>query len=494
MVEFAMQNPTPFFPGFHLQTLRRKPRSASQMLADKLDQLKQNSFSQLGDCFSHFIPKYLLQPAGSGALSRQRFFSKENTFWAFFSQVLDADGGCKEVVRKLQALSAMKSKPLPSSSTAAYCQARQKLDLPSLTAILQHTAKRLQSMTDTGRLNGRRVVVVDGTGLSMPDTIENQQVWPQQRNQRPGCGFPQAALCACFCLQTGALLSYELGNKKSHELPMLRKQWDTFKAGDIFLGDKGFCSYYDVFSFKERGVDSVITLARRIPVSEAESVEVLGEDDLLIKWKKPVRTKASSYSQKDWEGMPKTLLLRQIKVTVKVPGFRVTSFYIITTLLDPQEYPANDIAELYFQRWDVELFFRDIKTVMGMDILRCKTPDMVRKEILMHLIAYNCIRSLMIEAAEKTGVRVRSVSFKGSVQALRQWEPHLNQSKMSRQEQGRLIQLLLESIAGNMISERPGRSEPRAVKRRPKPYRNLTVPRHEMAEKIKREKDHAKGA
>jgi hypothetical protein len=192
MVKFAMQNPTPFFPGFHLQTLRRKPRSASQMLADKLVQMKQNSFSQLGDCFSHFIPKYLLQLAGSGALSRQRFFSKENTFWAFFSQVLDADGGCKEVVRKLQALSAMKSKPLPSSSTAAYCQARQKLDLLSLTGILQHMAKRLQSMTDTGRLNGRRVSVIDGTGLSMPDTIENQQVWPQQRNQRPGCGFAPA--------------------------------------------------------------------------------------------------------------------------------------------------------------------------------------------------------------------------------------------------------------------------------------------------------------
>jgi IS4 transposase len=221
----------------------------------------------------------------------------------------------------------------------------------------------------------------------------------------------------------------------------------------LFLGDKGFCSYYDVFSFKERGVGSVITLARRIPVSEAELVEVLGEDDLLIKWKKPVRTKASSYSQKDWEGIPKTLLLRQIKVTVKVPRFRVTSFYIITTLLDPQEYPANDIAELYFQRWDVELFFRDIKTVMGMDILRCKTPDMVFKEILMHLIAYNCIRSLMIESAEKAGVRVRSISFKDRVQALRQWDPHLNQSKMSRQEQGRLIQLLLESIAGNMISK-----------------------------------------
>jgi hypothetical protein len=171
----------------------------------------------------------------------------------------------------------------------------------------------------------------------MPDTEKNQLVWPQQRYQKRGCGFPQAAIYACFCLQTGLLLSHRVGNKKSHELSMLRKQWDTFKAGDIFLGDKGFCSYYDVFSFKERGVDSVITLARRIPVSEAESVEVLGEDDLLIKWKKSVRTKASSYYQKDWEGMPKTLLLRQIKVTVKVLGFRVTSFYITTTLLDPQE-------------------------------------------------------------------------------------------------------------------------------------------------------------
>ncbi len=489
-----MKNKTLYLPGFHLSTLRRKPRSANQVLAEKLEQLKKKSFSRLGECFSDFIPKQYLQPTGSGALSRRRFFSKENTFWAFFSQVLDADGGCKEVVRKLQALSAMKSIPLPSSSTAAYCQARKKLDLPSLTTILQHTSKRLQSMTDTGRLNGRRVVVVDGTGLSMPDTTGNQQVWPQQRNQKPGCGFPRASLCACFCLQTGALLSYELGNKKSHELPMLRKQWDTFKAGDIFLGDKGFCSYYDVFNFKERGVDSVITLARRVPVSDAKSVKSLGEDDLLIKWEKPVRTKASSYSQKDWDGLPETLLLRQIKVTVKVPGFRVTTFYIITTLLDAEEYPANEIADLYFQRWDVELFFRDIKTVMGMDILRCKTPDMVRKEILMHLIAYNCIRSLMIESAEKDGVRVRSVSFKGSVQALRQWEPYLNQSQMSGQEQGRLIQLLLESIAGNIISERPDRSEPRVVKRRPKPYRRLTVPRHEMAEKLKREKAHAKAA
>ena len=461
-------------------------------MAENLEQLKQKSFGQLGECFGKFIPNQHLRPTESGALSRRRFFSKENTFWAFFSQVLDSDGGCQEVVRKLQAIVAMKSQSLPSSSTAAYCQARKKLDLPSLKAILQDTSDRIPFIPDKKHLKGRRVVVVDGTGISMPDTPDNQCVWPQQSSQKPGCGFPRANICACFCLRTGALLSHEVGNKKSHELPMLRKQWDTFKPGDIFLGDKGFCSYYDLSSFKDRGVDSVITLARRHPVTETESVKVLGKDDLLIQWKKPVRSKASSYSKTDWESLPEKLFLRQIKVTVNQPGFRVSTFHIITTLLDAEEYPASELADLYFQRWDVELFFRDIKTTMGMDILRCKTPDMVRKEILMHLIAYNCIRCLIAEAAKNKGVRVRRISFKGSVQALRQWEPQLNQSKICRQERDRLIGLLYDSIAGNLIPYRPGRSEPRAVKRRPKPYRLLTVPRHEMIALQNKERIHAK--
>jgi hypothetical protein len=275
---------------------------------------------------------------------------------------------------------------------------------------------------------------------------------------------------------------------------MLRQQMETFKHGDIFLGDKGFCSYFDVSSFNDRGVDSVITLARRIPATEVDAIKVLGKDDLLIHWKKPVRSKASSYSQTDWEQLPETLTLRQIKVTVNQPGFRVSSFYIITTLLDAQVYSADEIAELYYQRWDVELFFRDIKTTMAMDILRCKTPDMVRKEIMMHLIVYNCIRGLMIEAAQKKGIRVREVSFKGSIQALRQWEPHFNQGRLHKAERTRLIQLLHESIADKVVADRPGRSEPRAVKRRPKPFQLLTKPRHEMVEIKHRSKYRAKKA
>lgn len=477
-----MQNISYYLPGFHLSTLRRRPRSASRILAEQRSELRQKTLSELGQCFRQFIPTQVLEQADSGLSSRRRLFTKENTFWAFFSQVLEADRGCREVVRKLQALCASQSKPLPSSSTAAYCQARARLDATSLEHIFAHTAKLGRTDSPGDKLNGRRVVVVDGTGLSLPDTAANQRAWPQRANQKPGCGFPQAALCACFCLASGTLLSYRVGNKKSAELPLLREQWDTFEPGDIFLGDKGFCSYYDVWAFQERGVDSVVTLARRTPVTEAESVKVLGENDRLIRWSKPAHRQAANYSHAQWADSPDTLLLRQIKVTVKQPGFRATTFHLITTLLDAEAYPASDIADLYLQRWDVELFFRDIKTTLGMDVLRCKTPAMVSKEIQMYFIAYNAIRHLMNQAAQEQNLSRRRLSFKGSVQALRHWETHFNQAKTNGAEQARLLRRLIESIAEYTTPHRPGRREPRVRKRRPKNYQLMTAPRLEMSE------------
>lgn len=477
-----MRNTTPIFPGFHMQTLRRKPRSGQQKLAEKMVLLKQKSYKQIGEVFEKFIPHALLKPERDGAMSRRRLFSKENTFWAFFSQVLDADGGCKEVIRKLQSYASIKGVKVPSSSTASYCVARKKLDEQMLSDILEHTADRLEEMPETGLMNNRRVIVVDGTGVSMPDTLANQEVWPQSSSQKLGCGFPMARICACFSLKSGALLSHALGNKKNHELPLFRQQWNTFNRGDIILGDKGFCSYFDTANLKEQGVDSVVTLARRAPVSAASSLKRIGPDDLLITWQRPVYNTNLSYSIDSWAKLPEELLLRQIKVTVKYPGFRTQKFYIVTTLLDAVQYPADELAGLYFQRWDVELFFRDIKTTMGMDILRCQTPEMIRKEILMHFIAYNCIRRLMCEAAKEVDLKVRVVSFKGSVQALRNWEPHLNQEKISRAERFRLISDLYEAMTNTPIKQRPGRSEPRCLKRRKKNYQLMTSPRHEMRE------------
>lgn len=481
-------------PGFHLQTLRRKPRSPQQQLAEKLEQLRQKSFKQLGEVFDRFIPKALLQPEKEGAMSRRRLFSKENTFWAFLSQILDADGGCKEVIRKLQSYASLKGTVFPSSSTASYCTARRKLDLQTLTTIFDHTARYRRPTPSAGRLNNRRVVVVDGTGVSMPDTPENQEVWPQSASQKPGCGFPSARICACFSLASGTLLSYAIGNKKSHELSLFRQQWQTFLTGDIFLGDKGFCSYFDITSLASRGIDSVVTLARRAPVRAAKSRKKLGADDLLISWQRPVYTANLAQPKETWQRLPEELLLRQIKVTVPYPGFRTRQFHLVTTLLDPIQYPAADLADLYFQRWDVELYFRDLKTTMGMEVLRCQTPEMIRKEIVMHFIAYNCIRHLMFEAAREVCLPVRSVSFKGSLQALRNWEPHLNQTKISKAERFRLIGDLYEAITGTPIPHRPGRSEPRCRKRRPKNYQLLTAPRSEMKEIPHRNRFYAKTA
>src|SRR6266498_4088093 len=461
---------TPLFPGFHRQIRRRKPRAVQQKLAEKLALLQQKSFKQIGEVFEKFIPRALLEKEASGAMSRSRLFSKENTFWAFFSQVLDADGGCMEVIRKLQSYASIKGIKIPSSSTASYCTARKKLPEQMLSDILAHTAARLELMPETGMLNNRRVIVVDGTGVSVSDTPQNQAIWPQLSIQKPGCGFPTARICACFSLASGALLSYAIGNKKNNELPLFRQQWHIFKQGDVFLGDKGFCSFFDIAKLNKQGVDSVITLARRTPVSAARCIKKLGPNDLLIPWERPVYTAKMAYSKDEWAMLPKALVLRQIKVSVDTPGFRTKGFYIITTLLDSVQYPAEELAELYFKRWDVELFFRDIKTTMGMDILRCQTPEMIRKEILMHFIAYNCVRRLMYEAAEEADLEVRVVSFKGSLQALRNWEPHLNQAKISQAERFRLVSDLYDAMTNTPIRQRPGRSEPRCIKRRPKSY------------------------
>ncbi len=475
-----MQIKTPLLPGIHLQTLRRKPRTGQQVVAGKLAEIRRKTIGQMGEVFSKFLPVEVLQPSSRGEHSRRRIFSKENTFWAFLGQVLNADGSCQEVVKKLQAYSALRKMKLPSSATSAYCRARKKLSLEELKKIFEYSYQSLEILAGKRDYWGRRVVVVDGTGVSMPDTEENQQAWPQPGQQKQGCGFPVAKILGCFSLRTGGLLSHEVSNKHQHELPLLRKQYGVFEDSDILLADKGFCSYYDIAMLAKQRVDTVVTLARRKPRSEAQADAKLGPDDYLIHWRKPKLTNHQSFTQEQWDELPMKLHLRQIKVLIDHPGFRTQQFYIVTTLLDADRYPAHELAELYFHRWEVELFFRDIKTTMGMDILRCKTPDMIHKEILMHLIAYNCVRRLMVEASEKSGKPVRQISFKGSIQALRSWEPHLNQQDISPQERSRLIGLLYDGITQKTLLLRPGRSEPRAVKRRPKNYQRLTQPRHEM--------------
>lgn len=311
----------------------------------------------------------------------------------------------------------------------------------------------------------------------MPDTPKNQKAFPQSCTQKRGCGFPVAKLVGCFCLASGALLHWAEGTLRVHECKLFRKLFCFFVPGDVVLTDRGFCSYVDIATLKRAGVDTVMRLHQARP-HDLRKGKRLGSKDRLVTWRKPVQ-RPRGCTLTDWRRAPETLALRLVHVSINVPGFRTQSLVVVTTLTDPLAYPAEDIATLYLRRWAVELFFRDIKITLGMDVLRCQSPEMVRKEITMHAIAYNLVRALMQQAAALYHVPIERLSFKGSVDTLRQWTATLNAAHDRPREQARLFNQLLQILAEDILPFRPERAEPRVRKRRPKAYPLMTQPRRQ---------------
>jgi hypothetical protein len=475
-----MTNSTPFFPGFHRVLFGRSQASAQRQLLTRVAALREASLCQLANVCEPWIPAELFQRTTRGANSRSRFYSMPVTFWAFFAQVMSPGSPCREIVRKVQAWHAVRRLPIPSSSTGAYCQARLRLPFQKLRDTHAHTATELQRKIRPNQLwLGRHVKVIDGTGVSMPDTPENQAVWPQHANLTKGCGFPVAKLVGCFCLASGALLDFAEGNKHIHESRLFRRQYHLFNEGDVALTDRGFCSYSCIAELLAKGVDTVMRINKSRSVDFRKG-KCLGPKDRLLTWTKPA-SRPKGFTKRQWEAIPKSLTLRISHIQIDAPGFRTQSIVMVTTLIDPIAYPVEDLAKLYLRRWSVELFFRDIKITLGMDILRCRTPDMVRKEIALHAIAYNLVRGLMQEAAALYEVDITRLSFKGSVDTLRQWSETFNAAHSKPREQRRLFNHLLQIIAEDIVPYRPERSEPRVRKRRPKNYRLMTRPRHQNA-------------
>jgi hypothetical protein len=473
-----MRNTTPFFAGFHRLLFGRAQRSARDQLRAQAQAFEQASLCQLGKVCAPWVPARLLKPTERGAHSRRRFFPQSLTFWAFLSQVLSPESPCRETVRKVQAWYAARRQPRPASGTAAYCNARSRLAPETLRAIHRHTADELEKRVSSDQLwCGRRVKVIDGTGVSMPDTPKNQRAFPQPSNQKKGCGFPVAKLVGCFCLASGALLHWAEGTQHVHERKLFRKLFAFFRPDDIVLTDRGFCSYVDIALLLRAGVDTVMRLHQARP-RDLRKGKRLGPNDRLVTWRKP-KQRPRGCTITDYRRVPETLALRLVYVTVNVPGWRTRSLVVVTTLLDPIRYPAEEIAKIYLRRWAVELFFRDIKITLGMDVLRCQTPAMVRKEIAMHAIAYNLIRALMQQAAALYHVPIERLSFKGSVDTLRQWTETLNAASDRPREQARLFNQLLQILAEDILPNRPKRSEPRVRKRRAKAYPLMTHPRRD---------------
>ncbi len=389
---------------------------------------------------------------------------------------------CREAVRQIQALccGAGRSSTV-DEGTSAYCQARQRLPLEVLqrarAAAAEHAEKLLPQ--DQQLWRGWRVKVTDGSTVSLADTPANQRAYPQLASQKPGCGFPLLKIVGVFSLASGALLGYAKGNKHSAELPLLFRLRSWLQSGDLLLADRGFCSYVVMALLEMMGVACLFRLHHARPQDLRGGLR-LGKKDRLVVWRKP-QQKPRYLPKALWGKVPEELTVRVLRVKLDIPGFRTQTLTLATTLSDAEVYPAQELAALYLRRWRIELWWRHLKTSMGMEVLRCKTPVMLHKELEMYLTGYNLIRCLMAEAAALHDQPLEQLSFKGSVDAVRQYSPLIAQAR-SAKKQRRLVKDLLRVLALDLVPERPGRREPRAVKRRPKPYPLLTKPRRSFRE------------
>ena len=466
---------------YHRRSLWPLPLSQSPLQQTR-QSLVGASLHVLERLFQDHFPAGLLSQSDEGDNSRERVFSRRVTFWTFLWQTLNPASPCRSALLKVKAWFELMGRPAPSEDTSPYCQARRRLDSDTLERALRASALAADQRAPIHwRFHGREVLVGDGTTSTAPDTKQNQRAYPQSARQRPGCGFPLLRWVALFSLASGALRSVALGNKHRAELQLFRQLWDQLKAGMIFLADRGFCDFVTLAGLAQRGVDSVLRLNHMRP-HDFRKGRRLGRYDRLVTWRKPQR-KPRTATRKLWRHLPELLTLRLIRYPVQVRGFRSRHIILVTTLLDPRVYPVAKLAQLYLRHWRVELFLRDIKTTLQLDILRCKTPAMLYRELMMHLIGYNLIRSLMVEAAALHDLPLERISFKGSVDALRHYSEVIAQAT-SRRQQIQLINNLLTALARDALPDRPERVEPRHLKRRPKDFPFMIRPRAELKAKL----------
>lgn len=470
-----MQKLERFLPGLNHIICAKPPKTTFTQFEEKLRKLRQSTLSELASIFTDFIPAEAIACKSSGKNSWVRVYSATVTFWAFLHQVLKPGTPCREVVRKVQSFCSQKDLPLPSSNDAAYCKARGRLKQADLESIHDRVAAKVQQQVlQDQRWKEREVKVLDGTGITLADTPQNQEEFPQPSSQRKGCGFPVMKVVACFCLASATLLKWVETELKRHECRILKEFTDFFKPGDVALTDRGFSSYGNLAFLFKQGVDSVMRV-HQMRKLDYRTGKPLGPMDRLIRWSKPICPK--HWDCEDWDSLPDEMELRIVRIRVEVKGFRVRQVDLVTTLLDPEQYSTEDLAELYYRRWAVELFFRHIKTTMGMEMLSCKTPAMVRKELRMFIIAHNLIRALMQESARRYHCDLTRISFKGTVDTLRQFSYAIYASAATPRVQKRIIDDMLYVIASETVPLRAGRSEPRALKQRPKPFQRLTCER-----------------
>jgi hypothetical protein len=396
---------------------------------------------------------------------RERLYSPTLTLSMFLKQALEQDRSCQRAVDGWAAQRAAEGLSPQSVSTGAYCRARARLPLPMISALGRASGRLLcERGRRLWRWRGRCVKLADGTGISMPDTPANQACYPQPSSQAEGVGFPLLRLATIICLSTGAVLEAGVARhagKGQSELGLFRGLCSALSAGDVLLADALYCNYFLIASLQAAGVEMLFEQhgSRRTDFRRGRA---LAQRDHVVSWCKPAG-RPEWMTPEQYEAFPEQLTVRELKV-----GRRV----LVTTLLAPRQAPKRELGELYQRRWNIELDLRAIKTTLGLETFSCKSPPMVQRELWVYLLAYNLIRSLMAQAAHSAGLHPRTLSFKHTVQLWTAWTSQTLAALLGTHRSD-----LLRLVAQLRVGGRPHRIEPRARKRRPKPFPWLKVPR-----------------
>lgn len=460
---YALSMTTPDFPdwtGSFTQQLRKLRSTAAPTL---------HHFELL---FAPWIPHWRLSQQDEGKHSRKRYWNLRLVFWTFLWQVAQAGVACREAIRQAQATCQNAGEPVPPDEDNPYCLARGNLPLERLQQIHDGLCAEAQGGVAEKDLwcGKHHVVVADGSCVTAPDTPANQKAFPQQKVQKPGCGFPIIRVVALLSLATGMLTAWATGNWSQHEVALLQTLWDCLRPDDVLLADRGFCHWGLLAQCVQRNIHAVFRVkgSRRRDFRRGKRIS---RDERLVQWRKPLQ-RAPTVDARTWALLPEVLALRLVRCRLAIPGFRTRQVILVTTLLDSEQYPPQALSQLYFRRWAMELTLRNLKITLQMDQLSCKNPQNLEREIRMHFLVHNLVRRLMLEAARRHRVPLERVSFAGSLATARRFGEALLQARSKRQRQ-KLMDELFARLALNLVPERPGRREPRAVKRRPKPYPRL---------------------
>ncbi|MEK6262780.1 MAG: IS4 family transposase [Planctomycetota bacterium] len=414
---------------------------------------------------------------------RQRVFCPLVVLWGWLSQCLSQDKSLNEAVTRILAHRVSTGLPACSASSCSYSNARQKFPLSVMQRLAKEVGRKVHnSAQDSWHWRGREVFLADGTGLSMPDTTKNQLEFPQSSSQKPGIGFPIMRAVGLISLATGAVVDFafaKYAGKGTGESNLLRGMLDTMNSGDILVADKYHPSFVTIAALQQRGVD-MVSISHHQRKVDFTTGTVLGPNDHIATWHKPCRQ--GWMTLEEYNSLPDTLYVREFVIEIDSRDGGREQAIVVSTMTDPS-IPQKELSDLYWRRWNCELDLRSIKQSMHLDVLRCKTPEMCRKEIFAHLLAYNLLRGVMTESAKRADVTPRQLSVKGAMQAVESFTPAM----MATDTGDVLYHAMLTTVSAHRVGNRPGRQEPRVLKRRGAWRQMMVKPRNQYHRKLNSE-------